>query len=294
MRASYAAPFRYYFPRLLLSLAACWLIYDRLFRNGMPEGFPLPILLPLLIAVILMPLNWITEAAKWKLQSGASLGQSLRIVLAGSASGFVTPGRSGEFLGRAMAQSQHATSKVLAWSIAGGLAQMGVTALAAAVGIVSSRFNLWWSVPLLLSAIGCFLVPTWPWLNRRFPSIKPETGARWAGLLLLSGIRYAIYLSQYVLVFKAFGIDHLPLPVLAGWIALLLMLYSVAPIMPLLDPAVRSGLALWLFAPVSVSPLSLAAATGSIWLLNVALPALTGLYFLWTSSVYESDFKAAQ
>lgn len=294
MRAARAASLRYFLPRLLLSLAACWLVYDRLFRNGLPEHFPSPLMLPMLCAVVLMPFNWLAEAAKWKLLSGAPLYQALRIVLAGSASGFVTPGRSGEFLGRAMAQSQHATSKVLSWSIAGGLAQMGITVLAAAGGIMASRFNVLWIIPLLTAALVCLLLPVWPWLNRRFPNLRPDTDKHWAMLLMFSGLRYACYLLQYVLVFKAFGIDILPLPVLAGWIALLLMLYSVAPIMPLLDPAVRSGLAIWLFAPVSVSPMALAAATGSVWILNVAIPALSGLYFLWINPVYESDIPSAQ
>ncbi len=294
MQAARPASLRYFLPRILLSAAAAWLIYDRLFRNGLPDQLPKPLVLPMLAALLLIPFNWLAEAAKWKLLAGSSLYRALRIVLAGSASGFVTPGRSGEFLGRAMAQAQHNTSKVLAWSLAGGLAQMGVTALAAALGILVSQFHVLWSIPLLLSGMACFLLPVWPWLNRRLPGIKPDTSGHWGQLLMFSGMRYACYLLQYILVFDAFGIDSLPLPVLAGWIAILLMLYSVAPVMPLLDPAVRSGMALWLFGPVSVNPLALAAATGTVWLMNVALPALVGLYFLWTSPAYESDFATAQ
>lgn len=58
----------------------------------------------LIAVVVLLPFNWLMEALKWKRVSRhlekMKLGKAYKAVLAGTASGFVTPNRIGDIIGR--------------------------------------------------------------------------------------------------------------------------------------------------------------------------------------------------
>ena len=63
-------------------------------------------LILLMIVVLLMPLNWFLEAVKWQRLTEKSvvisLKTSLKSVLAGLSTGYITPNRIGDFAGRVL------------------------------------------------------------------------------------------------------------------------------------------------------------------------------------------------
>ena len=77
--------------------------------------------------LILMPLNWYLEGKKWQLLMSpfVKIGwlQSIKIVLAGIATGIFTPGRIGEFAGRAITSDKDQKQEVITATLLGSIAQ---------------------------------------------------------------------------------------------------------------------------------------------------------------------------
>jgi hypothetical protein len=126
----------------------------------------------------------------------------------------------------------------------------------------------------------------WKWLSKvplfRFPETASALINRQTlhQVLGLSAIRYSIYVAQYVAFYKFFGLTS-GMGLLAANTSILLVLHSLAPVVPLVDPGVRGSLALWVFASGGENAVAVLWATLSVWILNVALPALTGLLLVW-------------
>ncbi len=126
------------FAKAAIFILMAWLIADKLllqndfkdqrelFRQNMQgEKFYL-----FLIAFLLMPVNWLLETVKWRilLQDGkTSFINLLKGVIAGVTFGFVTPARSGEFIGRVIYLDDAHKAKVFYLSSIGGIAQTAVT-----------------------------------------------------------------------------------------------------------------------------------------------------------------------
>ena len=253
------------------------------------------------IAVLLMPVNWLLEAVKWNqlLKRKFPLPQLLKSILAGIALGFVTPGRGGEFIGRVMFLDEEDKAKAFYLSSIGGIAQTTATLM---VGVICVYF---WRGDAFLSAIALGLAIVWLLLYLRFdllnrfissnsflqkyslvihqdelPDISVQTT-----VLLLSFLRFGVYLSQYVLLLMFFGVghDYFQLAVYSG---VFLLAQTFSPLMPLFDFSFRGGSALVIFSGLlwdntyqSPNTIAVLCSVTMVWLINLVIPAITG-YFL--------------
>ena len=119
--------------KIVLFLLMSWFIIDQLFlKNDFKAQLAFCIehlrgdrFYLFIIAILLMPVNWGLETWKWKilLRSDVPATRLLQSIIAGITVGFVTPGRSGEFIGRVMFLNDDNRSKVFYLSSIGGLAQ---------------------------------------------------------------------------------------------------------------------------------------------------------------------------
>lgn len=240
----------------------------------------------LLFALLLMPLNWLLEAWKWQLilkPDQVSLAQALRGTLAGLSLGMITPWRSGELPGRSAFLShlpQTRTFLLTAWA---GAAQTVATLLAL---LLSSPMNFPLS-PVYSFLLGCsfslllfYLYPHPLFRLLRYPLPQDTELPALPVLSVILGIsllRLAMYVCQYLLLFQFAGISS-SLPALLATTLQFLAAATFSPLMPLLDPAWRGTAVLLLFPPEQ--QLQAVFAVGCIWLMNLALPALTG-YVFW-------------
>lgn len=248
-----------------------------------------------IIAILLMPLNWGLETIKWRmlLRTQTPLKKLLQSVIAGITIGFVTPGRSGEFVGRVMFLDEGDNSKVFYLSSIGGLAQ---TAASLVIGV---PFVYLWRNDAVLTEIvtGSALVyllvffrfdllnrliSKWRLLQRyglliehgALPAIDTQV---W--VLLLSILRFTVYLAQYVLLLLFFGLSNDVLALFTHSVVYLLA-QTFSPLMPLLDFSYRGASALYVFNGFSNNSIAILSSVMIVWLINLVLPAVIGYVFI--------------
>jgi hypothetical protein len=246
-----------------------------------------------LVVVLLMPLNWFVEALKWWVMmrnvSQVTFLQSIQSTLMGVAAGVATPWRSGEFIGRLFSIDEKLYLHSFYFSMLGGMAQAFVTA---SVGLAFlpaflpspfvSGFCVGISIALLVAYFHFDSVSLWlPRMPIVSKYLKDYSHAKHPPLttlfvvLLLSGLRYGIYTLQWVLIANMLGVSNNHTATIAA-VCVSLLLQSIAPALPLLDIAVRSGIALFVFAMISENTIAIVVSTVLIWMLNLATPALLG------------------
>ena len=246
-------------------------------------------------ALFLMPLNWGLETIKWRmlLKTKTPFTKLLQSIMAGITVGFVTPGRSGEFVGRVMFLNEDNKSKVFYLSSIGGLAQ---TAASLVIGV---PFIYLWRNDLFLAQIvtGCALVyllaffrfdilnrllAKWSFLQRYglliehgdLPDIQTQV---W--VLVLSMLRFAVYLFQYVLLLIFFGVGTNMLGLLTHSVTYLLA-QTFSPLMPILDFSFRGATALYVFKDFSNNNIAVLTTVMLVWLINLVIPAIIGYLFI--------------
>lgn len=285
---------------LMTSLIVHQLFYKNDFKamwgafreNFSGENVFLPVL-----AVLLMPFNWLLETAKWKVllkKSSTSFSCLAKGIFAGLTIGLVTPGRSGEFLGRMFFIEDGEKTKSFYLSTIGGLAQSAVTLVAGAV-FASLMVKGAFLQGLITGGAVVFLLLffRFDWLNvfiNRIPFLEKN---QWVisneelpplNLQMLvfgiSALRYSAYLTQYVLLLWFFGVHENYFSLFAHS-SIYLAAQSVSPFMPLWDLSFRSGTALLIFDNISSNSFAVLCAVAAIWFLNLLLPALIGYVFIF-------------
>jgi hypothetical protein len=280
-----------------------WVIFDQLFlKNDFRAQLALCLqylngdrFYLFVFAILLMPLNWCLETLKWKilLRTRIPFSKLLQSIIAGITVGFVTPGRSGEFIGRIMFLNDDNRSKIFYLSSIGGLAQ---TAASLVIGI---PFVLIWRNDLFITeiVIGSALlylfaffrfdllnrfISKWPFLQRYGLIIEEGdlpilTTQLW--VMLLSLLRFTVYLLQYVLLLSFLGIN-------VGSVALFthstvyLLAQTFSPLMPLLDFSYRGATALYIFHNISNNNIAILSAVMMVWFINLVIPAIIGYLFI--------------
>ena len=255
-------------------------------------------------AVLLLFFSLAVESRKWQLLlrrslPGVSFGASLRSVFCGIAASVVTPNRLGEYPGRMLRLERISPYKVATAAVLGSLSQFVALFTWGAIASAHYAFSrpVWWTVTgAILSGIGAVLSGIFFARYERFiPRLqripflrKYATLGRTMGstdfnhqftILALSLLRFAVFTFQYWLMLRWLGV---PLPMIEGFLrcSLFFWIMAVVPSIALAEIGVRGGVALFLFAPYSADRIGILAATLALWLLNLAIPSLTGALLL--------------
>jgi hypothetical protein len=274
-------------------------------REGVPMDFAEMSVVPLLAAVALIPLNWLVEAAKWRILTShlqpLTVGQSLRAVLSGLAVSLLTPNRVGDFAGRIALLKPENRSEGAMSAFVGGYGQMLVIAI---LGVVAFGMKpalpdfLLWTVSrhalvlavlvVAIVALACiyffggkaalrFRFSHWPWLEKFVRAAGRHSFVQLLSAFVLTTLRCAVFMLQFGLVLEAAGL-HLAFGVAFCSIALMYAFVSVIPTFALVEWGVRGSMALLFIMPVGGQPAQIVTATAVVWLMNVALPAAVGAF----------------
>ena len=247
------------------------------------------------LALLLMPVNWGLETIKWKLLLRTNIGYTrlLKSIIAGVTVGFVTPGRTGEFIGRVMFLNDNNNSKVFYLSSIGGLAQTAAS-LIIGVPFVAIWRNDPFITEIVIGSAAVYvlaffrfdllnkLLSSWSLLQRYGLIIEhgdlPDINTQVA-VLLLSFLRFGVYTLQYVLLLIFFGIGSDLLALFTHSIVYLLA-QTFSPLMPLLDFSYRGASALYVFNGFSNNNVAILSAVMVVWFVNLVIPALLGYFFI--------------
>lgn len=301
--------------KVLILVLLAWAIYHQVFHrkdlnailSGFRDHFSWERSGWLLLAVVLMPVNWLLETAKWRYLLRPELdlpfGKALRSILAGISVSLFTPNRIGEYGGRLLLIPASKSWLGLSATFIGSVAQWVILLLAGCWGITTVGLDLWpkmtfyyqnfgwvlWGLALILPILYIHIgrIVGWikrlKWLNKLkdHQRVQLQSGLQsykkdkliWVLAIALG--RYLTYSSQYLFFLYGFGFELEPVTGLAG-IALIFLIQSSIPMPPFMALMARGELALLLWSEYGANELVILASTFSLFIINLIVPALLG------------------
>lgn len=317
-----------YFLGPVLFVWVSWSIYNQIQRQPdlerswqtIRKSFSSPMVVNLLLVVLLMVVNWGIEAFKWKLSvqriQQVSFFTAFKAILSGTSFSVTTPNRVGEYLGRVLYMNEGNRLKAISLTIAGSMSQLIVTLLMGWIGIILLRARLesshllsgiWVQMficgilaVLVILTVFYFrlsliirLVEKLPKINRftwLIKGLEDFNATLMLQLLSLSAVRFLVFIVQYYLLFRLFGVD---VTLWQGlWaVSVSFLVMAVIPTIALFtDLSLRGQVSLKLLGLFSANNLGISLASVSIWFINLIIPALTGsLLILGIKRIFKNN-----
>lgn len=267
-------------------------------------------LLQLSVLVSLMMLNWTLEAFKWRTlvqhMEKISVWKSLKAIFSGITIAIFTPNRVGEYGGRIFHLKKADRIDATLFTIVGSYAQLVVTLV---TGIVATVFFLPQHVglgpitPMQYNLIGLLMfglaialvvlflntrllttIINWlpiPDKYRHYASVfEYHSSATLWKVFLASLGRYLIFTFQFFLLLHLFEVDIN----YANAMMMISMTYFVmtaVPTIAITELGVRGSVAVYFLGMISTNVKSIFLASSMLWLINLAVPALIGVLFIF-------------
>ena len=302
--------------RIALLLAMSWFIYyeaqlvipqeaDYLEKwSGLLKAHQIEVILCLL----LLPVNVIFEAFKWKtaVQSfhKLDLWPAVKSILFGNTLGIFTPAKSGEYAGRLLHLQMRESPPGIMANLYCSLAQNAVNLLIGGICFgLNTNFNTLIDNSLTLGMVTFSMILTLLMLmvyfnlgtlfgfvqekfQRFFKSFSALGGEilnshQKVNILSWSMLRYLVYALQYVLICKAFDFDLSIFQLLQG-IGVIFLIQSILILPPVMSLIARGETALLVWSVFGVEADKILLASLTLWMINVLIPAIagTGVYSL--------------
>jgi len=240
--------------------------------------------------------NWFLEIAKWKTIikkiKYISWNQSFVQSLSSSALAMITPVRTGEYGMKVLYFEKHIRKDVALHAFIGNLYQLIASILFGLLGIIFLseyineifRFRLFsFLFIFIISFITTYFikekVPVFKHWYLKFLEGFHFGEKNYRNALLLSFLRYIVFSHQFYFLILIFNIDITYLEAISC-IASMYLLTSIVPILPLFDFALKGSVAILIFDIFEVNPLHIVTITSLMWILNFAIPAIIGSYFV--------------
>lgn len=304
------------FIKTTIAVAAVWFIYRRVFEKenvaGLFDDYRIifsdhskSILLSFI--VLMMLINWSVEAFKWKMMIAKiekiTFLKSFIAVFSGLTISFFTPNRIGEYVGRVFHLKSADRIKATLITVIENLSQLLITLVAGSVGLL---FFLHYFLKIngfiftgivfliLLFIFSCFLIFLHVSLIevflRRFRFAKSwmkyvevlgyYSRRELIAVILLALVRYVIFSSQFYLLLILFDVP-ISYPTAMILISMIFYVMSLVPTIALTEIGVRGAVATFFLGKVTDQPAEILYVTLSLWLINLAIPALIGTVFVF-------------
>ena len=304
--------------KILIVLAGCWFIYDKIFDNqditemwnSVKTSFSSPKNVMLMVlAFVLMPVNMAFETRKWqksvKPVEAVPFRRAFIALFTGITAGMMFPNRTGDFLGRIFILEKGNRIKAAMLTFVGNIAQMLVTvSLGCVAWLFFTKEKYYWYVlilSLIIIVLGYLLyfnihilrhlkrlIPMrWRPRTEKYMEIFGSYSKRDLAVILLIALgKYIVYSFQFVLLIWAFDV---PLNYFETMIPIMLtyLLMTVIPFVTITEIAVRGSVCIFVFEKwlsikgISTSfSLMVASASTMLWLYNLAIPAIIGLFYI--------------
>lgn len=248
-----------------------------------------------------------------------SLFKAFKAVFSGQSLAVNTPNRIGEYVGRVVYLHEGNRLKGIALTIVGSLSQTIITMLAGLAGMYLMKVSITGALKNILTEVGLLqrypnLAPLayeiiffsvlagvvvmlvvyfeLSWLTRlaeKLPLVRRYSyliekleELHWKELtriLSLSVTRYVVFLVQFILLLRFFGVD-IPVWEAAGLVSVFYLVLAVVPTISSVELSLRGLAAVELFGIVSTNTLGIIATAAGIWLINLIIPALAGSLFI--------------
>lgn len=302
-----------YFLGPLLFIWLAWSIYQQIVHQpdlekawyGIQESFGSTKIWNLVIAVVLMLLNWSLEAVKWKIAvrevQQVSFIKSFQAILSGISFSVSTPNRIGEYLGRVLYMNEGNRLKTISITIVSSISQLLITLLMGCTGLFllgstmseKQLISPMWLQVIRYGVLAVIILLTLfyfrlPWLVKwveRFPgnkkfrylvkALEEFNATLLFKLLSLSLLRFIVFIIQYYLLFRLFNVE------LVWWqvfwtVSVSFLVMAVIPTITLIELVQRGKVVATVVGIYSINELGMNLATAGIWFINLILPAIAG------------------
>ncbi len=287
--------------RIIIGIAAVLFIANKLLTN-----FPLQLNewnatningYLLIVVLVLGIVNWGVETYKWQFLitnvKHISFAHAFKLVLTGISISLITPNRVGEIPARAYLLNDKENLKHLIYfTFIGSYAQLLLTWFMGGIGIyftlsliditISLNNLMVLGVLLMLLIVVFFYFDKIKLMVFRFFKIEPvllNHPNQFILALVYSFLRYVVFFVQYWLLLEAFNIHFTTIS--SFWlIPVCFLIASAIPTFLISELGVRSSVAVLVFGSLSDNNLSIISASVLLWVFNIGIPAIVGLFGL--------------
>jgi hypothetical protein len=256
--------------------------------------------------VLLMLVNWVAEAFKWKYitreLAGITTWQSIEAVFCGLTWAIFTPNRLGEYGGRVMFLPNRKRIHGMFVMAIGSFGQNVITNVLGLMALMWFAFtflhiNIAISLGLSLAALGFMALMLVFYFNigwlvtllnrikflkkyhRFFDIIGQYKSVELLNIMWFCLTRFFVFSFQYYLVIHLL-LPGMPVFPMMMMVFCMFFIQSALPSLDLLDAGVRSMTASVFFAYITDQNIAVMAAVSSIWFINLILPAILGSVFV--------------
>lgn len=270
----------------------------------------------LVVAFVLIVVNWGLEAWKWMISVQTiypvKFLQAFKAVLSGVSFSVTMPNRIGEYLGRMMYLPEGNRLKAISVTLVGSFAQLLITLVTGTTGLIILKSSLldhfpglriWFQfivygllIIILIMLLIYFNVSGSVHLFHRWIKNKKYAYLVEAlhyfdvrlllRILLLSLLRYLVFIVQYILVFHLFEVN-VSVNNIALVISVVFLAMAVIPSITLIEVWLRGEISIQLVGMFSQNLLGIGFTSVTIWFINLILPAIAGSLFMLSLRVFK-------
>lgn len=308
--------------KIVLFLGVGWGLYSHVFSKDnigeLWESFVLQLSIanPLwfILAILLSPVTIVLEAYKWRIAIykviQPSLWEMIKCIFAGQTFAIWTPNRLGDLGGRLLFLKTDKRAEIVLATWVSNLGQKVIMHTLGMVGLIYFLSYYYIQTAEMIYGVGfiyaLYVFLYWLlYLNvdvagilfRRLPFLRQyghiinilaeySNKELWK-VLYYSLLRFIVFCTQYYLFLLFFGIEP---PFFEGLI-FIFMIYSLQasiPIPPFMGLFLRGELAILVWSYFASNEINMLAATFSLFVLNVMIPALLGFFFILKANLLTS------
>ncbi|MEN8250081.1 MAG: hypothetical protein ABFS32_14205 [Bacteroidota bacterium] len=245
----------------------------------------------LISVIILLPINWSLESMKWRILAGKaniSFQKAIIGVMSGVTLDNILPASTGSITGRVLSVDKESRMEVIPGILAGQFLQSVVTFLFGLVGFWLAwtknpdifSWQLIHTIYLLGGGIIAMLA-LYFWRKKIPDFIKPISQYsffNWMNVLGLSIIRYLVFLGQFILLMQIFS-PELDVLLQLGCATFVFAARTFLPKISSLERLGIRAMAAVFFLDLFAQPYAgVLYAVVSLWMINLVIPSLIGLY----------------
>ncbi len=241
-------------------------------------------------------INWFFEVFKWKTLVSSvqniSFFQAFKQSTSSLTASLLTPNRIGEYGAKAIYYAAYQRKRVMFLNLIGNLSQMLITVAFGLIGFIILYDQFTFAIDFQIKTIYLFVILfilIALIFNQFKKNIIPNIIIYFKQIpisdliksIQFSLFRYLIFSHQFYFLLLVFGvkIDYFTA---IGAICSMYFIASVIPSFVVFDFIVKGSIAISVFGLFDVPEIIILSITTLMWLLNFALPAIIGSYFVFT------------
>lgn len=288
--------------KFAIVLLAIWFIYSKLSKETIltADLFRQSVNHPsfwiyLVGGLLLAFLNRFFEILKWRSLASVirltSVPQATRQVLSAMVLSIFTPNGIGEYGAKAMFFPKDTFRMIVFLNFVCNGVQMVITVVFGIIGLLILQYYFWLGIVFL----GLIVLTMLYYFSKNVQIAGYSLIQLMSELLripqflysynfTLGVFRYVFFTIQQLLIFKFFGVEIATIQLVATIMAVYL-LASCLPNFQFFDFVVKGGVAVYFFEMIGVNQWIVMLTTVLMWILNVVLPVLIGMFYVLTYKV---------